>query len=102
MPVTFPEWDETENRLVERDYLSLTEVATLLHMGRTTAWDRLQAEHWPYLRVANRIWISERDLVTILAGMRHNANGVPDGEPGPLGEPLPADEWAEPDGQSVR
>lgn len=103
MPVTFPEWDDNENRLVDRDYLSLSEVAAMLHMSRTTAYDRLKADGWPYLQVANRIWISERDLVVILAGMRHNAGPqVPEGDGAALGEPLPADDWADADGGGVR
>jgi hypothetical protein len=104
MPVTFPEWDDAENRLVDRDYLSLSEVAAMLHIARATAYERLKADHWPYLQVANRVWISERDLVTILAGMRHNDAAPTSGNDGAtaLGEPLPADPWIEPDGGGVR
>lgn len=104
MPVTFPEWDDTENRLVDRDYLSLSEVATMLHISRATAYDRLKADNWPYLQVANRVWISERDLVVILAGMRHNDDTPPPAKVGApaLGEPLPEDPWPEPDGGGVR
>ena len=102
MPVTFPEWDETENRLVDRDYLSLSEVAAMLHMSRTTAYDRLKADHWPYLQVANRIWVSERDLVTIVRSMRHNDGPPPADDGAALGEPLPEDPWPEADGGGVR
>lgn len=103
MPVTFPEWDEAENRLVDRDYRSLSEVAAMLHIARSTAYERLREDGWPYLQVANRIWISERDLRVILAGMRHNGGAeIPSGSATALGEPLPEDPWPEADGGGVR
>lgn len=106
MPVKFPEWDDTENRLVERDYFSLSEVATMLHMSRSTAYEAMRAERWPYLKVARRVWISQTNLRTILDQMRHNDDGTAYAEgddDGPaLGLAMPPDDDGDQDPGGVR
>ena len=93
MPATFPEWNDAENRFVDRDYLSLGEVATMLHISRTTAYGYLKSERWPHLKIANHVWIGQDDVRAILASLRHNDPAVPDdAEPGPLGLALPPDD----------
>lgn len=102
MPETFPEWDDTENRLVDRDYYSLAEIAPMLHMGKTKAQELLKSERWPHLRIGSRVWVSERDFRVILAGMRQNDTGVPEADDAPsLGIPLPVeDPWLNDEGEA--
>lgn len=93
MPETFPEWNERENRLVERDYYSLEELADMLHVSRDAAYRRMRADDWPRLEVLRRTWFSAEDVGAIVAHMRHG-DGLPEGEgPRPLGWTVPPDPW---------
>lgn len=87
MPETFPTYDPETRALVETEYLTLGEIAGMLHMTNPTAKKMIQDENWPHLVVARRIYVAAADFAQALEGMRRG--GIPDGPEAPrLGIPI--------------
>lgn len=102
MPETFREWSDEANDWTESLYFTLAEVAAMFHMSRSTAYDRLAADQWPHMLVANRVWLSTADVEHVRQGMRRNdPPRPPEDDDGPrlLGQPIPADPWLDDDGE---
>jgi hypothetical protein len=91
MPEIFPTYDPETRQIVDVSYFTLTEIAEMLHLHRQTAKNMIEAEDWPRLVIAKKIYVAADDFGRALDGMRRG--GIPDDpDDAPrLGIPIPRD-----------
>jgi len=93
MPTKFPEWNDAESRFVERDYLTLAEVADLTHLTRQTVRDHVERYSLPHLRIGTRIFLDTDQVRAMVSSWHKGGDDVPEANGLPLGEAMPADDW---------
>jgi hypothetical protein len=82
MPETFPVLDPDTGTLTDVEHFSITEVAEMLHISRTTAYKAMAEDHWPHMTIVKRVWMSGADVAAVVAGMRRNDAAIPEAEHG--------------------